>query len=191
MAENISPTLRHSDTPTHKMAKTRVQKGTMIDKLDETIAKAKSAVIVDYKGLKVKETEELRKILRDKDVVFNVTKNTLVKIALTKHGIEFDASLFKKPVAIAFAMGDEVAPAREINLFAKKHEAIEILGGILENKMIDASMVTKLAGLPTKDQLRAQLVGTIAAPLTGMVNVLAGNLRGLVQVLNAYKEKQV
>lgn len=172
------------------MAKTREKKELLIDSMDSKLERAKSAVIVDYKGLKVKETEELRKVLRASGVEFSVTKNTLMKIALTKHGIEFDEAIFKKPVAIAFAMQDEVAPAREIDLFAKKHEAIEILGGILENKMIDASMVKKLASLPSKDQLRARLVGTIAAPLTGMVNVLAGNLRGIVQVLNAYKEKK-
>jgi len=170
------------------MAKTKEKKAELIDKLDVQLQNAKSAVIVDYKGLKVKESEELRKILRSKGVQFSVTKNTLVKIVLTKHGIEFDKALFKKPVAIAFAMEDEVAPAKEIELFAKKHEAIEILGGMLENKMIDAAMVKRLASLPSKDQMRAQLVGTLAAPISGFVNVMAGNLRGLVQVLTAYKE---
>ncbi|MCX6808954.1 MAG: 50S ribosomal protein L10 [Candidatus Berkelbacteria bacterium] len=171
------------------MAKTRELKSELIDSMNSKFDRAKSAVIVDYKGLKVKESEELRRLLRAKNVEFNVTKNTLVRIAMKKHGIEFDESIFKKPVAIAFAMGDEVAPAKEIDLFAKKHEALEILGGILENKMIDAAMVKKLASLPSKDQMRAQFVGTIAAPLSGFVNVMAGNLRGLVQVLNAYKQE--
>ncbi|MFA6963591.1 MAG: 50S ribosomal protein L10 [Patescibacteria group bacterium] len=172
------------------MAKTKAKKAELIDALDIQLQNAKSAVIVDYKGMKVKESEELRNILRTKGVQFHVTKNTLVKIALTKHGIEFDNEMFKKPVAIAFAMEDEVAPAKEIELYAKKHEAVEILGGMLENKMIDAAMVKRLAQLPSKDQMRAQLVGTLAAPLSGFVNVMAGNLRGLVQVLKAYGDKQ-
>ena len=172
------------------MAKTRVKKEEIIAGLDQKIADMKSAVIVDYQGLKVKDIEELRSTLRKQNVSFNVSKNTLTKIALTKGGIEFDEGVFKKPVAIAFAMDDEVAPAKEIALFAKKNEAIEILGGILERKFIDESMVRKLAALPTKDQLRAKLVGTIAAPLSGMVNVFAGNIRGLVNVLNAHKDKQ-
>lgn len=172
------------------MAKSRVKKEELIDRLDQQLKDAKSAVLVDYKGLKVSETEELRKALRAKGADFNVTKNTLVKIALKKHGIEFDEAIFKKPVAIAFAMEDEIAPAKEIDLFAKKHEAIEILGGILENKMIDGAMVKRLALLPSREELLAKAVGSIAAPLSGMVNVLAGNIRGLVNVLNSYKEKK-
>lgn len=171
------------------MPKTRAKKEELISKVDLQIANAKSAVLVDYKGLKVSESEELRRILRAKGVTFNVAKNTLVKIALRKHGIVFDEGIFKKPVAIAFASTDEVAPAKEIDLFAKKHEAIEILGGILENKMIDAAAVKRLALLPSREQLLAQMVGSIASPLTGMVNVLAGNIRGLMNVINAYKSK--
>lgn len=172
------------------MPKTRDQKTKMLENLDEKIQKMKSAVIVDYKGLKVKETESLRNLLREKGVEFNVSKNTLTKIALKKNGIEFDESAFKKPVAIAFAMEDEVAPAKEITLFAKKNEAIEIIGGILESKYIDDQMVKQLAALPTRDELRAKMVGTIAAPLSGTVNVLAGNLRGMVNALKALADKK-
>lgn len=170
------------------MAKTRVKKEELIDRLNRQLDSAKSAVLVDYKGLKVSETEELRKTLRSKGAVFNIAKNTLVKIALKKHGIEFDEAIFKKPVAIAFAMEDEAIPAKEIDLFAKKHEAIEILGGILENKMVDSATIKRLAALPSREELLAKAVGSIAAPLSGMVNVLVGNIRGLVNVLNAFRE---
>lgn len=172
------------------MAKTKEQKQKLLDKLDDKISRMKSAVIVDYKGLKVKETETLRNILREKGVEFNVSKNSITKIALKKGGIEFDGKVFEKPVAIAFAMEDEVAPAKEITLFAKKNEAIEILGGILERKYIDGKMVKQLAALPSREELYGRVVGTIAAPLSGMVNVLAGNIRGLINVINGYKEKQ-
>ncbi|MDO8444256.1 MAG: 50S ribosomal protein L10 [bacterium] len=172
------------------MPKTKVKKEEIIAKLETQLASAKAAVLVNYKGMKVSETEELRKILREKGVSFNVTKNTLVKIVLTKHGIKFDASLFEKPIAIAFANTDEVVAAKEIELFAKKNEAIEILGGILENKMIDTAMVKRLAALPSREELLGRIVGSIASPLSGMVNVLSGNLRGLVNVLKAASEKQ-
>jgi large subunit ribosomal protein L10 len=172
------------------MAKTKEKKEELINKFDEQLSVAKAAVLVDYKGLKVSETEELRKALRAKGVQFNVTKNSLVKIALKKHGIEFDAEVFKKPVAIAFAVEDEVAPAKEIDLFAKKHEAVEILGGILEKKMIDSAAVKQLASLPSREELLAKAVGSIASPLSGFVNVLVGNIRGLVNVLNALKDSK-
>ncbi len=172
------------------MAKTRDQKEQMMTSLLEKIQNSKSAVLVDYRGLKVKETEELRKALRVKSVEVTVAKNTLVKIALKKNGIKFDESMFKKPLAIAFAMDDEVAPAKEIDLFASKHEALEILGGILEKEMIDASAVKQLAKLPSREELLAKLVGTINAPVSGFVNVLAGNIRGLVTVLGAVRDKK-
>ncbi len=172
------------------MAKTKENKQQLISDLDSKIQNMKAAVLVDYKGLKVKDIEELRNNLRKQGVSFNVSKNTLTKIALSKNKIEFDEGVFKKPVAIAFAMDDEVAPAKEISLFAKKNEAIEVLGGILEKKFIDESMVMKLAALPTKEQLQARMVGTISAPLSGMVNVLSGNIRGVINALNALKEKQ-
>lgn len=172
------------------MAKTREKKEKIIVDLDQKVQAMKSAVIVDYKGLKVKEIEELRNNLRKVGVTFNVSKNTLTKIALTKHGIEFSEGAFKKPVAVAFAMDDEVAPAKEIVLFAKKNEAIEIVGGILEKKYIDESMVRTLAALPTKEQLRGQVVSTIAAPLSGMMTVINGNLRGLVTALKELSEKK-
>lgn len=173
------------------MAKTKEQKEKLLERLDDKISRMKSAVIVDYKGLKVKDTETLRNILREKGVEFNISKNSLTKIALKKSGIEFDESVFEKPVAIAFAMEDEVAPAKEITLFAKKNEAIEILGGILERKYIDEAMVKQLAALPSREELYGRVVGTIAAPLSGMVNVLAGNIRGLINVINGYKNKQI
>ena len=170
------------------MPKTREQKEKLIEGLTEKFEKAKSAVLFDYKGLKVKETEDLRKILRDKSAEVIVAKNTLVKIALSKTGIKVREDLLDKPLAIAFSYEDEVTPVKEIDLFAKSHEALEILGGIIEKAYIDEDAVGRLAKLPSREELYAKMVGSVAAPLSGMVNVLAGNIRGLVNVLNAYKE---
>jgi large subunit ribosomal protein L10 len=144
--------------------------------------------LVDYKGLKVNEISDLRSKLREKSVDFNVTKNTLFKIALTKKGIAFDEKMFDQPMAVAFAFSDEVVSAKEITLFAKEHEALEIIGGLLNKQVIDKDMVMTLSKLPSKEELIAKAVGSIAAPLSGFVNVLAGNIRGLVNVLNGIKE---
>lgn len=171
------------------MAKTREYKEKVVKTLTEHLAQSKSAVLIGYKGLKVAETEELRNRLREKKVHFHITKNTLFKIALKNTGITVSPELLDKPLAIAFATEDEVTPAKEIDLFAKEHEAIEILGGILENEYIDEHMIKRLASLPSKEELYAKLVGSIAAPLSGMVNVLAGNIRGLVSVLAKYRDK--
>lgn len=173
------------------MAKTKEKKEEILKDLDQKIERMKSAVLVDYKGLKVSDIEDLRNNLRKQNINFNVSKNSLTKIALSKKGIEFDEGIFEKPVAIAFGYDDEVAPAREIALFAKTNEAVEILGGILEKKFIDEGIVKNLAALPTKEQLLGKLVGVLNAPLSGTVNVLAGNIRGIINCLSELKNSKV
>lgn len=172
------------------MAKTKAEKEQLLSKLDQQLENMKSAIIVQYKGLKVADSSELRKILREKGAEFNVTKNSLVRIALKKHGIEIDEGIFKKPVAIAFAFEDEAAPAKEIALFAKQHEVLEILGGILNKQYLDEETAKRLSLLPTKDELRGRLVGVLTAPLTGLNNIFAGNLRGMINALKQLSVKQ-
>ncbi len=172
------------------MAKTREQKEKMIQAFEDNLTKMKSAVFVDYKGLKVKDITTLRKSLRENNVEFSVAKTTLLKKALEKNEIVVDEEILSKPLAVAFAMEDEVAPAKEIEKFAKTNDVIEVLGGILERKMISSGEVKRLAALPSREQLYSRVVGTIAAPLNGFVNVFAGNLRGLVNVLNAVKDSK-
>ena len=90
----------------------------------------------------------------------------------------------------AIAFDDEVAPARVMMTFAKQHEALRMIAGVLEGKLLDREAVLALAKLPSKQELIGKAVGSIAAPLTGFVNVLAGNLRGLVYTLNAIRESK-
>ena len=166
------------------MAKTRKEKEELVKSLEEKLDKAKSAVFADYKGLKVSESEELRGKVRAQNSEIMVIKNKLAKIALKNKGIKVDEDIFARPIAITLSYQDEVAGAKEIDTFAKSHENLEILGGILENEFISADKVKQLAALPSKEDLYAKVVGTIAAPLSGMVNVLSGNIRGLVNVLS-------
>lgn len=167
------------------MAKSRAQKEEILEKISQNL-KDKKSVIVGYSGLAVKELEQLRNSLEEKGVGFFVVKNTLTKIALDKEGVTVDDEILKKPVAIAFS-SDEVASAKEIKNFSKTHEKLEIFGGIIENKFVPVSTISALALLPSREELIAKVVGTIAAPLSGFVNVLSGNIRGLVSVLNQYQ----
>lgn len=172
------------------MAKTRAQKEQMVAELSESLKNGKAAVFSSYMGLTVKDFEDLRKQLRAEDVEIAVAKKSLLGMALTNAQITgIDAEALEGGVAVAVGATDEVAAARIIATFARTHEQVKILGGVLEGKAVDASMVKALAALPSKQQLRGQVVGTIAAPLTGFVNVLAGNARSLVQVLNAIAQK--
>ncbi len=172
------------------MAKTRVQKEQNVQALSEQLKNAKSLVFANFQGLKVKESEELRKLCKDEQIVYMASKKTLVQKALEQAGMNMNVTDFDGSLSVAFGIGDEVSPARVLAEFAKKHEAVKIYGGVLEGNFIDGAKVTALAKLPTKQQLLGQLVGTLNAPVSGFVNVLAGNLRGLVTVLGAIKEQK-
>ena len=170
------------------MAKSRLQKEEQLAKLNDRFG-SKKAVFVDYQGLSVSEMENLRNVLEENGVEFSVIKNTLAKIALKNSGIEVEDELLKKPVAVAFA-DDEVTPSKEIKNFSKLHEKLEILGGVIEKQFVPVATINALAMLPSRDELYAKVVGSIAAPISGMVNVLAGNIRGLINVLSQYQESK-
>ena len=168
---------------------TKNQKIELVKGLTEKIKVAKSAVFVDYKGLKVKDSTDLKKSLRAEGVHYVVVRKTLLDIALKNAGIEgISIKGMEGQVAIAISNTDEVAAAKIIDIFAKTNENIKFLGGVLGTQIMSAAEVKALAKIPSKQQLLGQLVGTLNAPISGFVNVLAGNLRGLVQVLNAISE---
>lgn len=171
------------------MAKTRVQKEEALSSLTEGLKTAKGVVFANFQGLKVKESEELRKKCREEGVRYVASKKTILDRALKDAGHEVDAKAFSGGVSVVLG-SDEVAPAQIIAEYAKTHEVLKIFGGILEGSFIDAAKVTALSKLPSKQQLLGQLVGTLNAPVSGFVNVLAGNLRGFVTVLDAVKEKK-
>jgi len=171
------------------MAKTKQQKSKELKNLTANLQKAKSLVFVNFDGLKVKEIEELRKKCRQEHVSYMVAKKTLMKLAFKEAGItDIDPKSLDKGVATVLGFEDEVAPARIIQGFAKDHEALKTIGGILENRFVNKEKIIELAKLPSKNELLAKLVGSIKAPVSGFVNVLSGNLRSLVYVFNAIKE---
>ena len=173
------------------MAITREAKEQAVATLSDEFSRLKLAVLTDYRGLTVTEIQELRNSLREQGITYRVSKNTLVKLAAgnADNLKDADLSVFKGPMAIAIGFDDEVAPARAVFQFAKEHKALEIVGGIMEDgTTLTAAEVKALAQLPTKDQLRGQLVGTIAAPLSSFVGVLNGNVRSIVTVLAAIGE---
>lgn len=170
------------------MAKTRTEKEQIVQELTGQMQDAKAVVFADIQKLKIKDTDELRRLCREQGIVMLVTKKTLLNKALQSRGITADA--FDGGVCAFFGTGDEVAPAQVVAKFAKKHDVMMLFGGILEGAFIDAMKVSALSKLPGKQELLARLVGTLNAPVSGFVNVLAGNIRGLVNVLNAVKDSK-
>lgn len=173
------------------MAKTREQKEQTVTDLTTAFKSSKLAVLTDYRGLNVPAISELRSNLREVGISYTVAKNTLVKIALAaaEKNVD-DTSVFAGPVGIAFGE-DEVEAARIVYEFSKTNGALEILGAIDEDgKVLSKEEVMALALLPSREQLLGQVVGTIAAPLSGLVRVLNGNVTGLVYALSAIAEKK-
>jgi large subunit ribosomal protein L10 len=170
---------------------TKSQKIELVKDLAEKIKVAKSAVFVDYKGLKVKDSTELKKLLRAEGVDYVVVRKTLLDIAMKNAGIEgVDTKIMEGQIALSLSNTDEIAGAKIIDTFGKKNENVKMVGGVLGTQVMNANEVKALAKIPSKEQLLGQLVGTLNAPISGFVNVLAGNLRGLVQVLKAVSESK-
>jgi len=174
------------------MALTKDEKNQVVADVAELLASSKLTVVAEYQGTGVKQMQELRRGARETGTVVKVVKNRLVRQSLlatdTLKGT--DTSALTGQLLYAFNADDEVAPAQALANFAKKNPTIEFVGAITaEGQFMGVDDVKSLAALPSKDQLRAQLVGTLAAPLTGFVNVLSGNLRGFLNVLTAKAEQ--
>ena len=174
------------------MAKSKSQKKEILAMLDENIRKAKSIIFTKFNALPVDENEELRKELKKENNEYHVAKKTLLSLAFSKSDIkDIDARKFDGKISVIFGFQDEVSPAKIVAKFRKgKEEKIEFLGGILENKYLTAGEIEELAKLPSKTELYAKIVGSLNAPVSGFVNVLAGNLKSLVYVLNAIKDNK-
>ena len=173
------------------MSKTRQEKQALTDELVDKLRRMKSVVFTSISGYTMKDADILRSKGRKEGVEFIVTKKTLLARALEAAGVAVPVEHLEGSVLTSIGFQDEVAPAKLLAAFGKDREGIKILSGILEGKSLDATMVKTLAKLPGKQELLAKLVGSLNAPVSGFVNVLAGNLRGLVNVLNAIKETKV
>ena len=141
------------------------QKKQHVEEIAEKFSNAKTAVLVDYRGLNVEEVTELRKQLRETGVEYKVYKNTMTRRATEKAGFEELHEVLVGPTAIAFSEEDAVAPAKVIGGFAKEHEALEIKGGIVEGNVATLEQIKELSELPSHDGLLSMLLSVLQAPV--------------------------
>lgn len=170
------------------MPQTKEQKKTVVKKLEKNIEEQKAMVFVDYQGLKAQDIFDLRKKLKEKGCNFVVSKKTLFKLALDKKGINYNPKELKGQVGLIFGLEDEISPSKISYQFSKKNDKLKILGGFFENKAIALEDVINLASIPSREELLAKVVGSISSPISGFVNALQGNIRGLVYILSAIKK---
>jgi large subunit ribosomal protein L10 len=157
------------------MAISKITKTTQVAELTELLANAKMTVGAKYTGLSVADMQDLRAKAREAGITIKVVKNRLVRVALAQ------SDTYKK--ADTSLLTDQL-------LYAMSHDSLKLVCGFDgDGNALDTARVTALANLPTKDQLRGQLVSVIAAPLTGIVGVLSGNLRSVLYALNARAEQ--
>jgi len=162
---------------------TRPQKEQLVKDLSAKIREGKVLIFSDYAGTTVAKMKNLRDELRKTDSSYKITKKKLIDLALKDAGIEASVLDLEGQIGIAIGKGDEVTAAKVLAKFAKENKNFKILQGVLESKVISVKDVMSLAMLPSKNELLAKLVGTINAPISGFVNALAGNIRGLVTAL--------
>jgi large subunit ribosomal protein L10 len=167
----------------------REEKAQVIDRLAEKL-RAGSAVLVDYQGMDVARTTDLRRRSRELGVEFVVAKNTLAKRAADEAGIQGLRDFLSGPTALAFSE-DPVASAKLMAQFADQVETFALKGGVLDGgRILDQADVVALSKLPGREQLIAQIVGGISSPLTGFVTVLNNTVQGLVVALGQIAEQK-
>jgi len=172
------------------MPKTKQQKQTILNALAENLAKQQAMVFVDYKGLKVKDMLTLRDQLKQVGSKLVVAKKTLLGKVMKEKGIDMNLKGMDGQIGAIFAFEDSLAPMKTANIFARTNANLKIVGGYFENEIQSAASIVAIANLPSREELLAKLVGTLAAPIAGFATVLQGNIKGLVVALSAIRDKK-
>lgn len=162
----------------------------MLQKVNESVEASKGVFVIDYRGLTVKETQELRGALREANSHMKVYKNNIAKIAFANAGLPDIGDSLKGTCAYVFFENDPVDAAKVIKKKSEQFKKIEWVAGIADGKALTAEDAKAYADLPSHDELMAQLVYVMASPLRGIASVCAGPARGLVTALKAVADQK-
>lgn len=172
------------------MAITKARKDEIVDQYRDWLSNSRAIILTEYSGITMKGLDELRHNLREVGGEFHIVKNTLVRLVLDEAGYPINEALFEGNTAIGVAFEDAPATAKTIADFAKTSTFVNIKGGYLSKGLIDAEGVTALADLPPLPIMRAMLLGTISAPASKLVRVLAEPGRQIAAVVKAYADQE-
>ena len=142
-----------------------------IEEMKKVFSSSEAVMIAQYQGLNVKELDNLRKELREKDILFKITKNRITKIALEKTRAKELKNLFAGPTAVALS-DDAITSAKILTKFSKENSNLKILGGIMGDEILDVEAVKNVATLPTLDEARAKIVGILKTPAQKLATIL-------------------
>ena len=150
---------------------TKEQKKVYIDEMSKQFENSKAVMVTHYQGLTMPQIDELRSKMREHGIIFKITKNRITKLALEKTRCKDLAGLFTGPTAVAFGE-DAIISARILSKFAKDNENLKLIGGIMDDEILDQAGVQNVANLPTLDEARANIVGILNAPASKLVSIL-------------------
>lgn len=171
----------------------REQKTAAVKEIAENISASEAVLVVDYRGLTVTQAAELRGQLRENDASLTVAKNTLTGIAISEVGETAEPlrDFLAGPTALTYVKGDVAAAAKAITTFAKANGDLpSFKGGVMDGKQLSPDEITAISKLPSREALYGQLVGMVAAPITGLARSLGGLVGGLAIALAGVQEKK-
>lgn len=167
----------------------REQKTATVEAIAEQIEAADAVFAVDYRGISVPQAAALRVRLREADATLRIVKNSLTERAAERAGADSLRDLLEGPTALTFVRGDAALAAKALSDFARAEVPIEFKGGLMGGEELSVDQIRSIARLPARDVLYGQMVGTVAAPLTGLVRGLNGLLAGLAVQLQQIAER--
>ena len=150
---------------------TKDQKKNYITEISTQFEKSKAVMVTHYQGLTMVQLDELRGQMREHGIIFKITKNRITKLALEKTKCKDLSDLFTGPTAVAFGE-DAIMSARILSKFAKDNDNLKLIGGIMDNEVLDQAGVQNVASLPTLDEARANIVGILNASASKLISIL-------------------
>jgi ribosomal protein L10 len=170
--------------------KGKTEKAALIDDIHGRFAKAQIAVVAEYRGLEVEEMRALRGKLRAVNAEFKVVKNTLAKRAAEGTTVVELREYFDGPIGVALGYGDPAPLAKALKDFVGQQEKLKLRIGLLEGRVLDIAGLTRVAALPSRQELLSRLVGRMQGPVSGLVGSLQGIVRKAVSTLDAVAKKR-
>ena len=177
------------------MPKTKLQKINTVKDLSEKLPKAKIIVFTSFskfgeKGLSVQKTQELKRNLRSTESEYIVSKKTLMGVAFknTEYSDMVSMENFDGSVGLVLGYGDIISASKSVYNFSKSNTSLKILGALMDKTFIGTDKFIELARLPSREVLLSKMMGVLSSPMSGLVNVLQGNLRNLVLILSNIKK---
>jgi large subunit ribosomal protein L10 len=165
-------------------------KQSRVAEIKDRFNESDSVIMIDYRGLTVKQMQQLRGAIREAGGEIKVYKNSLTEIAVRELALPNLDAYLEGPTAFVFVAEDAVAPAKALTAFAKQNPALELKGGLVQNQVVDSMGVKAIATLPSYEELIAKLMGSMLNPLTGFARVLNGPVEAFARTVQAVADQK-